>query len=401
MKPNYRATRVACYLGYITQAICVNMPTLLFVTFQREYGISLTKLGLLIAVNFILQIVVDLAATKLGGRLDFRFFTVLAPLCAVLGLAGMAFLPAWLPSPFAGLVIATLLMSLGGGLIEVLISPLVDALPSDTKAADMGLLHSFYCWGIVGVVVLSTLFFAVCGIARWQILLCLWTLPPLVCAGMFCAVPMPPAATAEERRAGLVPLLRQGAFWLMPLLMIASGASEIALSQWASLFAELGLGVSKAVGDLLGPCAFAALMGIARIVVSRRAEHHLERSLALCGIGCVIGYGVIILAPWPLLSLIGFAISGLSVGLMWPGVLSLCSRRYPGGGTAMFALLALSGDIGCTAGPMTVAAVSDARQAAGAPLLGAMQSGFVLALVFPVLLLVCLMLLWKSGKKEG
>ena len=397
---SYRATLIACFLGYVTQAISINLLPLLFVTFQREFAVSLEKLGLLITVSFLVQMTVDLLASRFGDKLGYRAGSIASQAAAVLGLAALSVLPYRLPDPYVGLMIGTVLMAIGGGLIEVLISPIVDAFPGEGKPGIMSLLHSFFSWGFLAVVLLSTVYFAVCGIENWRWLPLLWAIPPFVTGVLFCLVPIPDPKTEEGgNKTVLRRLFASPQFWLMLLLMLCAGSSEIAASQWASLFAEVGLGVPKAMGDLLGPCGFALLMALSRVYFAggQRAKN-MTRSLTACGLGCVGGYLLIVLSPWPLLSLVGFAVCGFSVGLMWPGVLSLGAKAFPTGGTAMFSLLALCGDIGCSIGPGIVGGISNALQGAGQPTLTALKWGLAVATVFPLLLFIAVRLLRRTNR---
>ena len=409
MHLNYRHTRTACYFGYITQAIINNLPPLLFLTFQQEFSISLSQISLMITLNFIVQMAVDLLSAHFIDKIGYRVAMVAAHGMAVAGLAGLSLLPGWLP-PYAGLLTATLCSAVGGGLLEVLVSPLVEALPSQRKEREMSLLHSFYCWGHMAVVLLSTGFFLLLGIRSWRVLPLLWAAVPLANGLVFLKTPL--CTLQEEGRAlPIRRLIRMPVFWLLFLLMICSGASEQAVSQWASLFAEEGLQVSKTMGDLLGPCAFALLMGLSRVLFSRGAMP-IRKALLSSGLLCVFSYLVIVFSPWPLLSLIGCAVCGFSVGVMWPGVFSLSSQALPAGGTAMFALLALAGDIGCCSGPSLAGAVSDGLMSSGTALpallgglvqstQGALRVGFLAAAVFPALLCLCMAIFQRPGKKTA
>lgn len=397
---SYRATLIACFLGYVTQAIAINLLPLLFATFQREFAVSLKKLGLLITVSFLVQMAVDLLASRFGDKLGYRAGSIAAQAAAVLGLVSLSVLPYCLPDPYVGLMIGTVLMAIGGGLVEVLISPIVDALPSGGKPGIMSLLHSFFSWGFLAVVVLSTVYFVACGIEHWRWLPLLWAIPPFVTGVLFCLVPLPEPKTEEGgNKTVLRRLFASPQFWLMMLLMLCAGSSEIAASQWASLFAEVGLGVPKAMGDLLGPCGFALLMALSRVYFAggQRAKN-MTRSLTACGVGCVAGYLLIVLSQWPLLSLAGFGVCGFSVGLMWPGVLSLGAKEFPTGGTAMFSLLALCGDIGCSIGPGIVGGISNALQSAGQPTLLALKWGIAVATVFPLLLFVAVRIRHRKSR---
>ncbi len=390
MQKSYRVSLVACFLGYVTQAIAINFMPLLFATFRRDFSVSLDQIGFLVTINFAVQMVVDLLATRFGDRIGYRAGAIAAHVSAVLGLVSLGVLPYVLPEPYVGLVIGTVLMAVGGGLVEVLISPIVDAMPFKGKAGVMSLLHSFFSWGFLAVVLLSTAFFAVFGMENWRWLALLWGLLPFVTGVLFCFVPLPaPKTAAGSSGKVLRRLFASPKFLLLMLLMLCAGAAEIASSQWASLFAEVGLGVPKAVGDLLGPCAFALLMGLSRVYFANpRHSRRLYRALFVCGVGCVAGYLLIVLSPWTSLSLAGFGVCGLCVGVMWPGILSLGAEAFPNGGTAMFSLLALCGDSGWSAGPAVVGGLSDALQESGEPTLTALKWGLAAATVFPCVLCV-------------
>ncbi|MDR2370619.1 MAG: MFS transporter, partial [Treponema sp.] len=325
---SYRCTLLACYAGYITQAVVNNLGPLLFLTFQRQFSVSLGKLALLISLNFVIQLLVDLAAVKFVDRIGYRAAAVSAHIFCATGLVLMGILPFALPDPYIGLAAATVINALGGGLLEVIVSPIVEALPTENKSASMSLLHSFYCWGYVGVVALSTLYFTLIGTENWRRLPMLWAAVPLGNIFLFSAVPMKSLAGGGETAVFPIRFLfSKKVFVVLFIMMTASGASEQAMSQWASLFAEAGLGVSKTLGDLLGPCAFAVLMGLSRVFFgAQRSELKLERSLFGAGCLCLASYFITVFSPAPLLSLAGCALCGLSVGIMWPGTCSLASR---------------------------------------------------------------------------
>ena len=388
----YRHTLYASYLGYITQAICNNLPPLLFVTFNERFGVTLGQLGLLVSINFFIQIVVDLLAARYVDRIGHRRAVVLAQVFSTLGLLLLGVLPYLLPNAFAAILIAVAMSAVGGGLLEVLVSPIVESLPGEHKEKAMSLLHSFYCWGHVAVVLLSTAYFALAGVDNWRYLPFLWAIPPLLNAFLYAKVPMTPPLAAHERTP-LRALFSRRIFWVFLLMMICAGASEQAMSQWASLFAERGLSVSKTMGDLLGPCAFAVLMGLARLLYGILGDKlNIRRAMALSAALCVGCYLLAANAPHPLLGLLGCAVTGFSVGLMWPGTFSMVARAFPQGGTAMFAMLALAGDMGCSAGPGLVGLVSG-----GAGL----NAGLMAACVFPVLMLasaLCLSLRRAAGR---
>lgn len=395
-RTSYRKTKFACYLGYVTQAISINLLPLLYLTFQQEFAISLAQLGFLVTVLFVIQIVVDLLAARYGRYLPYRVGSVVAFSVAALGLALLCVLPSMMADPYTGVLLASILLSIGGGLIEVLISPIVDAIPQEGKVGEMSLLHSFYCWGVVAVILLSTLYFALIGIENWRLLVLLWAIVPALTAMLFAVVPMPPKPEEALVESTASPLMHSGLFWLLMALMLFSGATELAPAQWASFFAEYGLEIPKAVGDLLGPCAFAAFQGASRLAFARMTRrHNPRRLLAIHAVGCVISYAIIVLVPFPFVSLLGFCLCGWCVGPMWPGVLGLGSARFPGGGTMMFAMLALCGDMGCAVAPVMVGAVSDQLVSVQQSPAVAMRCGFAVCMLFPVLLALGLMLLRK------
>ena len=381
IKENFHHTRYACYIGYVTQAIVNNLAPLLFLTFQKDFAISLDKIALMISINFGIQLVVDLLATKFVDKIGYRFCVVAAHFFAAAGLAGLALLPELFTNPYTGLVAAVSLYAVGGGLIEVLISPIVEACPTKNKEKAMSFLHSFYSWGQVLVVLLSTLFFSLIGLSHWRIVACIWAAVPLLNAFYFMRVPIR-KLVSEEEGLSLRALFSKKIFWVLILLMICAGAAELSMSQWASAFAESGLNVSKTVGDLAGPCLFAVLMGCARLFYGKFGEKvTLWKFMLASGILCVISYLIVAFSPFAPLSLFGCALCGLSVGILWPGALSLAAKGCPNGGTAMFALLAFSGDIGCSIGPAVVGVVSDA---AG----GQLKTGLLSVIFFPVLVIL-------------
>ncbi len=377
----WRHTQYASYLGYITQAIVNNLSPLLFLIFQDVFQIPLEKITLLVTVNFCVQLSVDLIAARFVDKIGYRPCVVAAHLFAAAGLIGLGVFPWLFPDPFLGLLLAVLLYAVGGGLIEVLISPIVEACPTENKASVMSLLHSFYCWGTVGVILLSTLFFQVFGKAGWPVLTVLWALLPLCNAFFFTKVPI---AHLTEDGEGLPirKLFSMKLFWVFAALMVAAGACELSMSQWASAFAESGLGVSKTVGDLAGPCFFAILMGCARVIYAKFGDRlNLLNVELLSGGLCVVSYLLAALSPNPLLALLGCGLCGLSVGVLWPGTFSVAARHCPKGGTAMFALLALFGDLGCSGGPTLVGMVSGLWG-------GELKMGLLFAVVFPMFLIV-------------
>lgn len=393
MKNQYNKTITACFVGYIVQAIINNFVPLLFLTFQRTYDIPLSQITLLVTFNFGVQLLVDLLAIGFVDRIGYRVSMVMAHVLSAVGLILLTILPELFSSPFVGILISVMVYAVGGGLLEVLVSPVVEACPSDNKEKAMSMLHSFYCWGHVGVVLLSTVFFRSAGIENWKIMAVVWAVIPICNAFAFTRVPM--ASLMEEGESGLSmkELFASKIFWVLLLMMVCAGASEQAVSQWASTFAEKGLEISKTAGDLAGPMAFAVLMGAARAFYGKYGDRiQLDHFMIWSSILCILSYLGIALFPSPVLSLAACAVCGLSVGIMWPGSFSKAAAALPKGGTAMFALLALGGDLGCSGGPTVVGTVSSA--------LGEnLKMGILAAVVFPALLLTGILVCGRMKKE--
>lgn len=382
----YGKTLIACYLGFITQAISANFAPLLFLTFKNIYNVGLETVALIPLVFYLTQLLIDFAATRFVDKIGYRTCVVSSQVLSATGLALMAILPELLPVPFTGILIAVVLYALGSGLIEVLVSPIVEACPFENKEGMMSLLHSFYCWGAVGVILGSTLFFTVFGVEHWKILTLIWAVIPLYNAFNFITCPI---ERLDENGKAMRPgqLLRLPLFWLLILLMVCSGASEASMAQWASAFTESAMGVSKTVGDLAGPCLFAMFMGISRVLYGKMSEKlDLIKTMSMCGALSVICYLTASLSSLPIIGLAGCAFCGISVGIMWPGSISISSQKCPRGGTAMFAFLALAGDLGATVSPTMVGNVSNM---AG----GNLKIGLLVATIFPLMLIFVLLVL--------
>ncbi len=391
MKFTYKTTMISCFVGYIVQAIINNFIPLLFITFQNTYSIPLSQITLLVTINFAVQLIVDSAAAKFVDKIGYRASIVIAHVCATLGLVLLTFLPDIMPA-FYGILVSVIVYAIGGGITEVLISPIMECCPTDNKEKAMSLLHSFYCWGHVGVVLFSTLFFTVFGIENWKIMALIWALIPLVNTYVFAKTPIAPLIADDQKGMTIKELFTSKVFWLLMLMMVCSGASEQGVSQWASAFAEEGLNISKTAGDLAGPMAFAIFMGASRAFYGKFGDKlDLNKFMVLSTLLCIVSYIVITVIPNPVINLIGCTLCGLSVGIMWPGTFSKAASSLKNGGTALFAFLALAGDLGCSGGPTLVGFVTNA---AG----GNMKIGIAAAVVFPVLLLLCL--LFKKRKNS-
>lgn len=390
----YKITLNACFVGYIVQAIVNNFVPLLFITFQKSYGIPLSRITLLITFNFAVQLIVDLISAKLIDRIGYRISITAAHIFSAAGLILLTFLPEVLGNAFAGLLISVTVYAVGGGILEVLVSPIVDSCPTDNKEKAMSLLHSFYCWGHVGVVLLSTLFFNAFGIEHWRALALLWAAVPIANAVVFAKAPIPAVTDEGEKGLSLRELFSSKIFIILFIMMMCAGAAEQSVSQWASTFAEQGLGVTKTVGDLAGPLSFAALMGLSRAFYGRLGDRiPLDKFMSLSCVVCIASYLCISLIDNDVLNLIACGVCGLSVGIMWPGSFSTASASIKNGGTAMFAMLALAGDLGCTAGPTLVGTVSGAHG-------DNLKAGILSAVIFPVLLLLGIFLCKRENGKS-
>lgn len=391
---NYRKTLIACYLGFITQAISANFTPLLFLTFKGNYGLSLEMIAIIPLAFYLTQLLVDLVAVKFADVIGYRTCVVASQVVSAGGLVLMVFLPEILPNPFIGIIISVVLYAIGSGLVEVLLSPIVEACPFENKSGVMSLLHSFYCWGAVGVILGSTAFFAIFGISCWKILTLIWAIVPLINIFNFLSCPIE-RLLEEGEGLSVGQLLRLPIFMLMIILMICAGASEATITQWASAFTESALGVSKNIGDLVGPCMFAAFMGIARVFYGKKGEKiDLTKFMIMCGLMCVTCYLLASLSTISIIGLIGCAFCGLAVGIMWPGTICLSSKKCPKGGTAMFAFLALAGDLGAAVGPTLVGTIAHSVG-------GNLKTGLLFATVFPIILVVALIILYTKRKKSN
>lgn len=391
MAKNYNKTLTACYLGFITQAIAANFAPLLFLKFHKDYGIPLGEIALISTLFFMTQLIVDVLCAKFVDRIGYRKSVVASEICSAAGLIGLAFLPDIFPNPFAGILISVVIYAVGSGLIEVLVSPIVEACPFPNKDAVMSFLHSFYCWGSVGVVLLSTLFFAMFGLDRWKLLACIWALIPLYNIYNFAVCPIE-HLVEDGKSMGMRKLFKKPLFWVAIILMVCAGASELAMAQWASAYTESAIGLSKTAGDLVGPGLFAVMMGVSRVIYGKYGEKlNLMNFMLGSGALCLICYLMASISGNPIMGLAGCIVCGFSVGIMWPGTISISSGKMPTGGTAMFALLAMAGDLGGAFGP---ALVGNITQRANDNL----QVGMLVGSVFPLILIIALLIMKKSQR---
>lgn len=393
MNNNYKITINACFIGYIVQAIVNNFVPLLFLTFHSQLGIPLSKITLLVTINFGIQFIIDFVSAGFIDKIGYKISIIIAHIFAAAGLIMLTVLPNLFRDSFSGLLISVVLYAIGGGLIEVLISPIMEACPTDNKEKAMSLLHSFYCWGYVLVVLLSTVFFKIFGIENWKVLALIWAVVPLINTFIFIKAPVLHILEEGEKGLTIKELFSKKIFWILMLMMMCAGASEQTVSQWASTFAESGLNVSKTVGDLAGPMAFAILMGISRAIYGKYGDRiDLDKFMKYSTVLCAISYLFISLVPNPVIALTGCAICGLSVGIMWPGTFSRAAASAKSGGTLMFALLALAGDVGCLSGPTIAGMVSSAMN-------DNLKIGILTAIIFPVLMLIGLLGIGKKNIK--
>ena len=397
IKNNYKATIGAAFLGYITQAIMLNFPPLLYIFFQEGYGLTLSQVSFLITANIIVELVVDIIVSKIAIRVGYRPLILSATVLATLGLLSMFIFPTIIPNKFVALILSMMLCGAGGGIMEVLISPIVEACPTKNKSGMMSLLHSFYCWGQAGVVLFSTIFFLVFGLENWMFVAIFWTIVPLICMFLFCRAPIYVLEEENTEKSSVLVLFKNKIFWILVLMMICAGASELAMAQWASAFAETVIGRSdlKWLTDLLGPCLFAICMGLARVFYAKMSEKiDLTKGIFISSLICIASYLIAILSPFPVLSLVGCALCGIGAGIMWPGSFSIASAKMPHGGVLMFGLLALSGDFGCLLGPSLAGQISAAFN-------DNLKVGFAVSIIFPLTLaIICAIMFIKKSKKR-
>ncbi len=395
MKLSEKHTVAACFSSIVVQAMVINFSPLLFITFEKDFGITLSKISALIAVSFITQFSMDFIASQLPQLFNNRLAVVLGQVFSAAGLVGLAVLPYIMP-PFIGLLLATVIAAFGGGIIEIMGNPIIESCSIDNKNKILSLFHSGYCWGLVLTVALSTLFFALFGVHNWRILAVLWAIIPAVNAVAFAFVPLKEMRAEPKKKQSEKSSFATFTFWALFILMICGGAAEMAMSQWASSFAEMGLGVSKSVGDILGPCLFAVLMGISRVIYAKYSDVlNLSKFMLFSAALCIASYLLAALAPqgMPLLALVGCGLCGFSVGILWPGTLCLATGRIPHGGIKMFALLALAGDMGCTLGPTAVGWIAEGFG-------NNLKVSFIFSTAFPLLIIIFIGILALRERKN-
>lgn len=409
---SYKSTILACYVGNFVQSIVINLTPILFIPLREQFGFSFEQLGLLILINFMTQVTCDIAFSGMVDKYGFRPFIVATPLLAALGFLIFAFTPQLFPHPYTGFVIGTIIFSSSGGLLELLLSPIINSIPTEEKTTAMTVLHSFYSWGQVTVVLVTTLLIFLFGRTFWPLIILFWTLVPLANFFMFLKVPLAPAIP-EKDRIGMRELIWKP-FFIMAFFGIAfGGASEATISQWSSAFMEKGMRIPKIIGDTAGMCMFAMMMGIGRVYFgSMGSKLNINKALILGSILAILCYFTVALSPYSSLSLIACAICGLAVSLLWPGTLLLASRKYPMAGAWLFAILAAGGDIGASIGPWSVGFITDKSQQLSwflplAKLTGlspeqlGLRTGIFSAALFPFIAFLCFFWILNKNKKDG
>lgn len=387
----YTSTKIACYTGYFVQAIINNLASLFYVIFQNEFGLSYTKISTLILINFVSQIFVDFASVKIIRKLGYRVSIIFAHIFATAGLILLGILPRAMGNHYIGLIIPIIIYAIGSGLIEVLISPIIEGLPLSNKSGEMALLHSFYCWGQAAVVLVTTFAVKFVGSENWIYMPMLWALVPFINMFAFFRVPIVPPVPEGEEEMSIGELFKKSEFVTCAALMLCSGASEIAMAQWASTFAEKSLGVDKFTGDLLGPCLFAVLMGSGRVIFGYLGDRlNIRKVLSACSFICLAAYLITTLIPHPFISLIGCGLCGIGASTMWPAVLSLAAKLFPSGGTAMFSMLAMFGDFGCSLGPWITGKLSDFAVASSSITMEPLKFGLIFCVFFQIVMLILL-----------
>ena len=401
--------RTACYTTNITMSIVGNLPPLLFLTFRSMYGLSYSLLGTLVLINFCTQLAVDLVFSFFSHKFNIPLTVKLTPAFSLVGFLLYALAPVLFPNAvYAGLVLGTVVFSAGSGLAEVLISPVIAALPSDNPDRDMSALHSIYAWGVVGVVIFSTLFLLAFGGASWQVLMALMMVIPLFATILFSRAQIPPMET-PEKLSGALAFFQKGALWLCVAAIFLGGASEVTMAQWASSYLEQAIGISKVWGDVFGVALFGMTLGIGRTMYAKIGKN-ITRVLVCCGVGATVCYLTTVLSGNPVIGLMACALTGLCTSMMWPGSLIVGSDRFPTGGVFMFALMAAGGDLGASVGPQMVGMITDAviaspalmekaAQLALSPEQMGMKVGMLAATAFPALSIVVYTILHKTSCK--
>ncbi len=358
MQKNYRQVKLGCYLSNISMSVVGNMPPLLFLTFRETYGISYSLLGLLILINFFTQLIVDLIFSFFSHKFNISKSVKVMPMLTVLGLLIFAVSPWVFPnSVYTGLAIGTVIFSASSGLAEVLISPVIAEIPAKDPDREMSKLHSVYAWGVVGIVIISTLFLIVFGRENWQWLAFMFTIIPIMSVLFLLGAKIPEVKT-PGRVSGALEFLKNPGVLLCTLGIFLGGAAEVTMAQWSSSYLEYAMGIPKVWGDVLGVAMFAVMLGLGRTMYSKIGKN-IERILLLGGIGATLCYLTASLSSAPVVGLIACALTGLCTSMLWPGSLVVASGRFPAGGVFIYALMAAGGDLGASVAPQLVGIITD------------------------------------------
>lgn len=397
---SYQLTTISCFVGIFCQAVSSNITAILFIPLMTLYGLSYVHLGLLVGINFTTQVLVDIIASRLVDRYGFRVFVLPSDILAVIGLVLFGLTPVLFDNILTGLVFSTIIFSASCGLQEVMLSPIVNAIPHNDKGPAMALMHSFYAWGQVATIIITTLFLFFFGIENWQVIVFLWALVPLVNFFMFLAAPFP-GVIHENQRMTMRDLILKP-FYLVALLAIMGGAAtELVMNQWSSTFSEKVLELPKVTGDILGMCGFAVFLGLGRVLYGRYGSKiNMNNVLVGSAAAAVVCYIAVAISPLPAISLAACAVCGLAASLLWPGTLVITAEKYPLAGAWIFAILAAAGDIGAASGPFAAGVITDlTRQmpsilqfAASLQLLPdqfAIRIAILLSAIFPLFTLAC------------
>lgn len=397
---SYNGAMGACYLGYVVLAIIINLTPILFMPLQKIYHISFSQLGGLIFVNFCVQVVSDLAFGKPADRYGVRIFAILAQVCTILGLVIFAFAADLFADVFVGLVIGTVLFSIGGGLLELLLNPIAASIPINArKSAAMNLLHSFYSWGQIFVIIVTTLLVHFWGDYIWKWIALIWTIVPILTLILFSKVKLPPIVREGKVRTPLREIVKSKYFLLIILALVMGAASEHVMGEWSSTFLERAAKLPKIIGDVAGVCLFAAMMGIGRVIYYKTGGKHLHQIITIGAILACASYIIIALSHEPLMALASCALCGLSVSIMWPGCIVLAHERFPDAGTTMYSLLGASGDIGAAFAPWLVGIVTDVVAVQHGADIG-LKAGMLVVAVFPAIMVVAMLLLNKHKNEK-
>lgn len=391
MKSKYTVTKITCYIGYVVQAVINNFLPILFIVFQDIYGLGYEKLARLIAVNFITQIITDFLTPKIVNKIGYRKAIILCQAAATTGLLMLGILPRFVSNVYPVIIFSIIVYAFGSGLIEVLFSPVIEHLPIDNKSGNMSLLHSFYCWGQAFTIIVTTALVSFFGYKGWANIPLVWAVLPFIDMLLFIKAPIV-EPKEDEKEQGFKELFKNRKFKLYMLMMLCAGASEIAMAEWASMFAQQSLGVSKVIGDLTGPCLFAIFMGLGRIwyaAVSNKIS--FTKAIIVLNSICAVCYLGVAFCKISVLALVFCAVCGFTVSISWPGIYSLGAETFPKGNAVMYSTFALCGDMGCCLGPWVLGFVAE---------FFGLNAGFAVATVFPITMVATALLVNKKDCKS-